>query len=419
MTGTRDALFGIPLRRIAAAAAIAFSASFLLCGYEFMRSVSQSLFIQAYGAGRLPVVMTLGPVGTLLMIYGYGRLLSLAGPKRTVILTSLLTGLAILACHAAIGSGSRMATGVVYVLREAYVVLLVEQVWSFINSTVSDGEGRRLNGPICGIASLGAIAGGYMVRQFAVAVGSNNLLVFAAFSLIPTGLLAALAYHFGGEPRAAETEAGGRQGHLGIRVLLRNPVLRRLALLIALTQVVSTAVDLQLNRLVASAIPLVDERTRWFGGFYATLNAFSAAFQFVVAPVLLRYASLRAVHLAIPAVHVGTCALALSFPTVLTVSAAYLCFKVLDYSVFRAAKELVYIPLSFDARYRSKEIIDAFGYRFAKGVASAGFAAAALAGAVPLAIYPMVALAALAGWLPLAVGLTKEKVAGARWEVEA
>jgi len=42
MTGTRDALFGIPLRRIAAAAAIAFSASFLLCGYEFMRSVSPS-----------------------------------------------------------------------------------------------------------------------------------------------------------------------------------------------------------------------------------------------------------------------------------------------------------------------------------------------------------------------------------------
>ena len=46
---------------------------------------------------------------------------------------------------------------------------------------------------------------------------------------------------------------------------------------------------------------------------------------------------------------------------------AYMAFKVIDYSVFRAAKELLYIPLSFDRRYRAKELIDVFGYRFGKG----------------------------------------------------
>jgi ATP/ADP translocase len=40
---------------------------------------------------------------------------------------------------------------------------------------------------------------------------------------------------------------------------------------------------------------------------------------------------------------------------------------VIDYSVFRGAKELLYIPLSFDCRYRAKELIDVFGYRFGKG----------------------------------------------------
>jgi ATP:ADP antiporter, AAA family len=399
-------IMGIEARRVWAAGAVAMSAMFLLCGYEFVRSVSQSLFVKAYGAESLPAVMALGPVGVLLMIYGYGRILSVTGAKRAILLSSLLTGLAILVCHAAIRGGSRAATAILYVLREAYIVLLVEQIWAFINSTVSVGEGRRLNGPVCGIASLGAIAGGLLVRRYAVALGSNDLLLFAALSLAPTGLMAALAYQLGGEPQPSEEEAGGRLGHLGLRVLLRNPTLRRLALLVALTQVVSTAVDLQFNRLVAAAIPGADERTAWLGGFYGALNGFSALFQFVVAPLLLRFASLRAVHLAVPAVHLGTCALALAFPLLLTASAALMCFKVLDYSVFRAAKELLYIPLSYDARYRAKEIIDAFGYRFAKGVTSLGFM---FAGAVSPAAYPVVALAALLGWIPVVRGLTRPR----------
>ena len=45
-------------------------------------------------------------------------------------------------------------------------------------------------------------------------------------------------------------------------------------------------------------------------------------------------------------------------------------FKCIDYSLFRAAKELLYIPLSYDAKYRTKGIIDVFAYRFGKGAAS-------------------------------------------------
>jgi len=41
--------------------------------------------------------------------------------------------------------------------------------------------------------------------------------------------------------------------------------------------------------------------------------------------------------------------------------------KPIDYSLFRAAKKILYIPFSFDVRYRAKEVIDVFGYRFGKG----------------------------------------------------
>ena len=164
----------IPRRTMMSALAIAVSACCLLCGYEFIRSVSQSLYIKAYTADRLPLVMALGPAGTFLMIYGYGVLLSFVGARRAVFYTSFLSAVAILACYLAINAGSRLATGFLYVFREAYIVLLIEQVWAFINSTVRRDEGAKLNGPICGIASLGAIAGGLCVQHFAKVVGTVN-----------------------------------------------------------------------------------------------------------------------------------------------------------------------------------------------------------------------------------------------------
>jgi AAA family ATP:ADP antiporter len=388
---------------------MAVAALFLLCGYEFIRSTSQSLFIGAYGARRLPIVMAMAPVFTLLIVYGYGRLLSRSGPRRALLLTCLLSAAVILGCQAAIQAGLRSATGVLYVFREAYIVLLIEQIWSFLNSTLPTAEGRKLNGPVCGIASLGAIAGGLLVHGFAVQLGSANLLMGAALSLIPTALAALLAYRIGGEPAPLPEEAGGRHGHLGLRLLAHSATLRRLAILIALTQVVAAVLDLQLSRQVELTITLTDERTRWFGGFYANLNVWSAAFQFVLAPLLLHYASLRLVHAAIPLVHVSTCLLALARPSLATAGAAYLAFKTLDYSLFRAAKELIYVPLSFDARYRAKEIIDAFVYRLAKGGASGALAVVGSTVLVPLAGYPLIALVALAGWLPLAFLVTRGK----------
>ncbi|MCY4554546.1 MAG: Npt1/Npt2 family nucleotide transporter, partial [Candidatus Poribacteria bacterium] len=53
-------------------------------------------------------------------------------------------------------------------------------------------------------------------------------------------------------------------------------------------------------------------------------------------------------------------------PSLQTGAAAYMIFKALDYSIFRAGKELFYMPLSYDSRYRAKQVIDSFGYRSSK-----------------------------------------------------
>ncbi len=393
---------GIPGRRLAATLAVAAASTFLLFGYEFVRSVAQSLFVEAYGTDKLPWVMAAAPLGTFLMVYGYGRLLSATGPRLAIILSTALSAFTLLACQKAMLAGFAPATAILYIFREAYIVLLVEQVWSFLNSTLNDSEGRKLNGLVCGLASLGPIAGGLMVKAYAQSWGSANLLLMAALTLVPVGILAAWSFHLAGEPAVPPDQAHGRHGHLGWGELTHTPVLYRMALLIVLTQVVSTALELHMNIRVKALIPDADARTSWFGGLYALLNCGAAVFQFVLTPLALRRFSLVAIHTAIPLLNATACGVSLVAPGLAPAAGAYMTFKILDYSIFRAGKELLYIPLSFDARYRAKEVIDAFGYRLGKGAASAVFAAVREMRAVPLPAYPLTALGALILWLPLA-----------------
>ncbi len=399
---------GISLRRLSACGFIALAAACLLCGYEFIRSASQSLFIGAYGRERLPLVMALAPAGAFAFVYIYGVALSRVGARRAMVLTCLGSAGLMVICFGGIVNGWRVATAVLYVVRESYIVLLVEQIWSFIDSTVGTADGRKLNGLICGVASFGAILGGLMVARLPQGLSSVHLLVVAAASVVPTGIFTLFSYRVGGEPRP-EQNRGVRCGHLGLRLFVVEPLLRRLAMLVVVSQAISTVADLAMNFQVAAAIPDVDERTRWFGSFYARLNGWSALFQFVVTPILLNVAPLRAVHVGIPVVHLAT-GLWLAFrPSLAAAAVGYMAFKVLDYSVFRAAKEVLYIPLSFDARYRTKEMIDSFGYRLSKGGLSALLAVVGAVVSLPFVLYAVAQIVGAAGWIFIAGGVSDRR----------
>ncbi len=403
-----------PKRMLFAAAAIAVAASFLLCGYEFIRAVSTSLFIDAYGSKNLPWVMTAVPPGLYLIIYIYGRFLSGLGANRASAATSLLSAGLIFGAYGLLVNGFAFASAIIYVFREAYIVLIVEQYWSFVNSTMSEEQARRFNGPFCGIASLGSIAGGSLVKYLAEPLGSEVLLLLAAASLIPAALCAMLAYRFAGEPQPSELEAGGQQGHTGIRVLFQSRYLVFILMLVLITQVVSTVLDLRFNGLVEESIADKDARTAFYGGFYGQWLGISAAvLQFVGVPILLRFVPLRFIHLGIPLIHFVVCGALTVAPSLLTGAGAFLFFKAFDYSIFRAGKEIFYIPLSFDARYRAKQVIDSLGYRTAKGgsalaIALMGLVLSIWSGTIPGMAFSITAMAMAVIWSGVVSNLTKQ-----------
>ena len=82
----------------------------------------------------------------------------------------------------------------------------------------------------------------------------------------------------------------------------------------------------------------------------------------------------------------------------------------MDYSVFRASKEVLYVPLPFNARYRGKMTIDALIYRSTKGAMSALLSLAGLVvGVLPLRIYPLLAVTMGGLWNRISLGLPEPK----------
>jgi AAA family ATP:ADP antiporter len=393
---------------------ISLSAACLVGGYEFARSTVASLFIEAFGTGPMPYAMTMVPVLMVVLIYSYGRILTRLGSLWTLQVSLGFSAAAFGAAYLALRTGSKPAVAAIYVFTEAYIVILVEQFWSFINSTLDQSRAKAFNGPILGGASVGPVLAGLALNRFAAVLGSEQFVLLAGLALLPAAVLAYAAYRLAGEPQPSAAERGVGPGPLRLRLILDHKVLLFIAGVVALSQFFAAATNLRLYELLEAAMPNKDARSAYLGSFWAMVNGLAFLMQFVATPLVLRRLPLAAILIGIPLVHTCTAGLMLAHPSLTVAAAALLIFKGIDYSVFRASKELLYIPLPFDARYRAKQVVDAFNYRFSKGAAAGGISLAkSLLGTLPGWAYPAISLAAAGAWVAAAVPLARKAQEGA------
>ena len=388
---------------------ISLSAACMVGGYEFARSTVASLFIETFGSGPMPYAMTVVPVLMAVLIYGYGRLLSRLGSLWTLQVSMGISAAAFLAAYPALRSGSRPAVAALYIFTEAYIVILVDQFWSFLNSTLDESNARTFNGPILGGASAGPMLAGLTLNHFATALGSRLFVLLAGASLLPAAALAYAAFRLAGEPQPSAEERGGKLGPLRLRLILDNRVLLFIAAVVALSQFFAAAANLRLYQLLEAAMPHnPDARSAYLGTFWAMVNGMAFLMQFAVTPLVLRRLPLAVILVGVPLVHTLTAGMMLWSPALTVAAAALLIFKGLDYSVFKASKEMLYIPLSYDARYRAKQVVDSFNYRFSKGAAAGGISLLkGLFGRLPGCAYPAMSLAAAGAWLAASLSLAR------------
>jgi len=383
------------------------AATMALLAYEMARSSAASIFLAHHPAGRLTEALVLVPLVMIALTFAVSWLLRRLGPSSTYSLTLIVSGLILSA--AALGArrnvpGSAFA---LYIFAQAYIVLVVEQSWAFINSQFSTDDGKRWNGIIIATTTAGAVTGGLLTGLLSKRIGSEQVVICAAALTAAGTVLSRRAFRQADPERTtADRHPERLADHFAWDLLRSDPTLGRMALMVVASQSISVLFDIAFHRSLQAAMPLQEPRTSFLGFFFGGVNAAALILQLGLCPRLLRRFRVRLILAAIPLVY-GTAALAgVLLPWLPVLGAAFFIYKTVDYSVFRASKEVLYVPLPFTARYRAKLTIDALIYRATKGVTSGLLSLAGLAvGVLPLRLYPLLAVFFGGLWNRVSLGI--------------
>ncbi|HSQ35928.1 MAG TPA: hypothetical protein VLQ89_08055 [Candidatus Binatia bacterium] len=387
--------------------AIVAAGTLTMAGYEMVRSAAASVFLAHHSAARLPEALMLVPLAMFAFTWLFSVALRHLGAARTFIATLLLSGLVLAASSEAVRRGIPGSAFLLYIFAQAYIVFIVEEVWAFINSLFVPAQGKRWNGVIIAVSTAGSVTGGILTGRLSVAIGSERLVWIAAGLTAIASLFGYWAFRLAGtQPTSPDRPPLKLADHVAWDLLRTDPTIRRLALIVIASQSVAVLLDIAFHQGLQVAVPLQDPRTALLGYFWSAVNLFALLLQLVACPFLLSRLPLRRIHAAIPLLYGLAALAALVFPILPLLGAAFFIAKTVDYSVFRAAKEVLYIPLSFTARYRAKMTVDALIYRSSKGVMSALLSLSTRAfGVLPLRLYPLLVVLLTGAWNRFTRGL--------------
>jgi AAA family ATP:ADP antiporter len=263
---------------------------------------------------------------------------------------------------------------ILYLWKDIFVILMFQQLWSVIHATMNIARAKYLYGIVFGMGGLGSVAGSLMTGFFAVHLGSEKLLL----TTLPFYFLIIISYCVALHVRSSVTDKQNIDGMSrdttdvmgGMKLIRKSTFLKFILIIVLAMQVSSTILDYQFSSYLEKAFSIQDLRTAFLGKFFGLVNTINIFLQFIGSYLLVRVIGLERSHLAIPIILTIYGIGFLLFPTFPFICLYFANIKALDYSIFGIIKEMLYIPLKVDEKFKAKAIIDVFAYRTAKACAS-------------------------------------------------
>jgi|GEM_PF-3684931 len=373
----------------------------VIVSYDWIRSASTPLFVTHYSKDLIPFASALMVASMIFVLFFYNKLLTKIGPRYTFLVTSLGSTFSFITLYFLLKTGVKEAAFAIYIFRYIYVMLLIEQIWSFFNTVHKKKEARVLSGPMMGIISLGSTLSGQFLGKTASEIGSLNVVLISGLMLIPSAIIMFIALKDVEIEKNKEEKTGF---NIGASYLKNRPVLISLFFVVLLSQIYAATTTFRFEMGVSSSLMSIDQQTAFYANFYSKVNFFAAIMQFIATPLLLSNFALGYIHMFIPLIHLSLSLFVILTGNLASIALALSAFKVIDYSVYKGAKEMIYIPFSKTIKYRAKQFIDVFGYRFGTGFIALSFALVKLSDLkIPEKTYTWVAFIMSICWLLAAI----------------
>ena len=338
----------------------------VLASIYVLKPVRNTLFLDRIGIERLPYVLILVAIVGGLSASLYTRLTDRIRIDRLILGTFLLLAANLILFQWLFSFHHPSIYYIFYIWVNLYGLLVVSLLWLQANALFNPREARRLFGLIGTGGIGGAIVGGVFTRWAADHVGTENLtFVCAGILVICAGLVRLGSRPDSDSPPPRTVDEVGESAFAIIR---RVGLLRRIAIIAAITAVVAAIVDVQFNEAVSRAYPSSDQKTAFFGEFFAYLNGFAFFFQLLITPVILRTVGIG------PALCVLPIATALGSGAILLLPGMIggIAVKIGDigfrHSIQKSAMEILYLPIPPNIKNRAKVLLDTTIDNLATGV---------------------------------------------------
>lgn len=347
----------------------------LFFGYYLVRPVREAIGI-ARGADKLPWLMTGTLIAMALANPAFAALVSKLPRRRFIPWTYRFFALNMLAFFLAFRFLPHRSPAVgyaFYIWLSVFNLFVVSVFWGLMSDVWSEGQGKRLFGFIATGGTLGAIAGaaltGALTKGFAlgglqVKVDPLSLLLLSMVTLeLAVQCVKRLMVIFQLGETAHGTGEPGPGLLEGLRLIATSRYLQLICAYILLFAITSTFLYLQQGSIVERAFSGTAARTAAFARIDLWVNVLTLATQVFLTGRIITALGIPFVLAILPVLTLAGFGALWIWPTFGVMALFQILRRGLHYAVDRPAREILYIPLGPEERYKSKPFIDTFVYR--------------------------------------------------------
>ena len=309
-----------------------------------------------------------------------------------------------------------------FIWASVFNLFIISVFWSFMADVFSNEQAKRLFGFIAAGGTAGALIGPALTTELAIPLGPTNLLLLSAFFLGWAVVSVKRLIVWRGEvginpderseaPGPSDSSAMGGGILAGIYLVLRSPYLLGICLLILLLSTLATFLYFHQAQIIRDSFSDSAERIRVFAALDFAVNALTLILQVFLTGRIVNKLGIGWTLAVVP-LGLGVGFLILGFVPVMPVLIAIqILRRAGNYSIMRPAREMLYVVVGKEEKYKAKNFIDTVVYRGGDafsawvyaGLQGLGFSLAGIA-------FIAVPLAGLWAWTSLRLGRKQESM---------
>ena len=249
-------------------------------------------------------------------------------------------------------------------------LFVVSVFWSFMTDIFSNRQARRLFGFIAAGGTAGALVGPALTAALVRPLGPENLMLVSAVLLgcamfCIRQLIGLRSAHddTNSTPITSTSNPLGGSVLAGIRLVFQSPYLLGIALLMLLFTTLATFLYFQQAQIIRDAFTDPSERTAVFASIDFAVNLLTVLIQLFFTGRLVRWLGLPWTLALVPLLlALGFMALAVA-PVLTVLAVVQIIRRAGNYAIMRPSREMLYVVLGREEKYKAKNFIDTTVYR--------------------------------------------------------